>query len=298
MKRLGRESGNNQINSAFWTHPAGRFSAQWLSSFSHIIYPPRVHSEYVITVCLEGEVVRKQFDTSQTAKPGESLISNFGISHETSYHAINARGCEAVALAVDRQLLADMAVEFSLPPTDANHGLAFTGTFGNEIIQICARGMTRELKQRGAGHSLILESIAMRLLAEILRAWPRNQIISIPVEPKARLSQRDFIRAYEFMRSCRKEAFRVEHLCSFLGSSEENFTRLFSASLGRPPASFYNRMLLERGRDLLCDSNLSIKEISFELGFKTTSHFIVAFRREFNFSPQKYRSQPPETSAA
>jgi AraC family transcriptional regulator len=93
------------------------------------------------------------------------------------------------------------------------------------------------------------------------------------------------------MRWCRKEDFRLQHLCQYLGCSEERFTRLFLASTHHTPASFYNRLLLERAGDLLRDSSLPIKEIGFELGFRTSSHFIAAFRREFGASRQEYRQR-------
>jgi transcriptional regulator GlxA family with amidase domain len=93
------------------------------------------------------------------------------------------------------------------------------------------------------------------------------------------------------MRGCRKENFRLQYLCRFLGSSEERFTRLFLSSTQQTPASFYNRMLLDRACQLLANLDLSIKEITFELGFKSSSHFIAAFRRQHGISPQKYREQ-------
>jgi transcriptional regulator GlxA family with amidase domain len=179
--------------------------------------------------------------------------------------------------------------ELSLPAPGEGECLAFKGGLRNEILERCARGIAEELRQRGSGHKLILETLAMQLLVETLRSWPRDQVIIVAGDSTPRLPCRDFVRAYEFMRTCRKEAFRVEHLCSFLGTSEERFTRLFTASTNHTPASFYNRMLLERGREFLRDPALSIKEISYQLGFKTSSHFIVAFRREFSSAPQEYR---------
>ena len=224
------------------------------------------------------------------------MISNFGVTHATSYRTRNSHYCETIGVAFDRRLLSTLARELSLPAADGNTCHVFTGSFGGEILQRCAQDIASELRQRQAGQGIIIEALAMRLIGETLRAWPQDQILVATADSVARLSQRDFIRAYEFMRSCRKEAFRVEHLCSFLGSSEENFTRLFSASTSRPPANFYNQLLLQRGRELLQNSTLSIKEISFKLGFKTSSHFIVAFRREFAISPQKYRSQITPTN--
>jgi transcriptional regulator GlxA family with amidase domain len=159
----------------------------------------------------------------------------------------------------------------------------------NNTIHGCASEIRRELAGRKSGYKIALEHLAMRLLVEAFRSWPRPQIRQIAANFTQRLSQRDFFRAYDFMRRCRKELFRLQHLCGILGISEERFTRLFLASTNNTPANFYNRMLLERGLDLLGDSALSIKEISFELGFKTTSHFIASFRREFSTTPQEYR---------
>jgi transcriptional regulator GlxA family with amidase domain len=106
-----------------------------------------------------------------------------------------------------------------------------------------------------------------------------------------RLPRRDFVRAYEFMRWCKKDAFRLQRLCRFLGSSEERFTRLFRAATNASPAQFYNRMLLDRGSELLENHNLSVKEISYLLGFKTSSHFVAAFGRQFGSTPLEYRNR-------
>jgi AraC-like DNA-binding protein len=51
---------------------------------------------------------------------------------------------------------------------------------------------------------------------------------------------------------------------------------------------------MARACGLLADPNLSIKEIAFELGFRTSSHFVTAFRRTHAVSPQRYREQTAE----
>jgi AraC-like DNA-binding protein len=127
------------------------------------------------------------------------------------------------------------------------------------------------------------------MLVESVRAWPSGGVEMLEVDLTPRLPRRDFVRACEFMRWCRKDSFRLHHLCRFLGTSEERFTRLFRASASDSPASFYNRMLLDRACDYLRDRELSIKEIGYELGYKTTSHFIAAFRRQFGRTPTEFR---------
>ena len=194
-----------------------------------------------------------------------------------------------LCLSVSPEVLAAMGHDFGLPTMASGHLPAFTGAMKSTVAQECVRIITDELARREAGYKVVVGLQAMRLVAAVLRAWPRSQIRPIPRDTVPRLSQQDFLRAYEYMRSCRKDNFRLRQLCAFLGFSKERFTRLFLTSTRQSPASFYNRLLLKRGLKLLCDSFLSTKEISFELGYKTNSHFIVAFRREFNASPQEYR---------
>jgi transcriptional regulator GlxA family with amidase domain len=158
-------------------------------------------------------------------------------------------------------------------------------------VHECGRAIARELRLGLPGHKIVIETLATRLLVEAMRAWPRGGIEKIASDLSPRLPRRDFVRAHEFMRWCRKDRFRLQHLCHYLGSSEERLNRLFLASTRQTPASFYNRMLLERAQDLLHDPQYSIKEIGFQLGFKTCSHFIAAFRREFATTPQEFRKR-------
>jgi len=215
-------------------------------------------------------------------------MGNFGVEHASGYLA-DARGCEAVCLTVDRRVLAGLLEDARLPLPSGRRSAVFLGNLHSRVLYSCALDMTQELQHREACHGIVLEGLAMRMLVEALRAWPRAHIEQCEVDWARRLPRRDFVRAYEFMRWCRKDAFRLQHLCRFLGTSEERFTRLFRATTHTSPASFYNQMLLERGRDLLQDRHLSVKEVSYLLGFKTGSHFAVAFRRQFGATPHEYR---------
>jgi AraC family transcriptional regulator len=157
------------------------------------------------------------------------------------------------------------------------------------VLRDCARDVVEELRERRNGYEIVVNGLAMRMLVETLRAWPPGRVERCEVDWIPRLPRRDFVRAYEFMRWCRKDDFRLQNLCRFLGASEERFARLFRASAKETPATFFNRILLRRGSDLLRDPLLSVKEVSYMLGFKTSSHFVVAFRREFGATPNDYR---------
>ena len=272
----------------FWTRPDGQICVQHVRSMHSALYHPHSHSEYGIVVCLEGEVSKAQMGCTTIIGPGEVVMSNSGIDHASAYLA-GPKGYEAVCVTVERRAMAGQLGGFSLPTLGEATGPVFTGKFASRVLCDCALDIVRELRNRELGHEIIIEGLASRMLVETLRAWPRVHIETCEVDLTPRLSRRDFIRAYEFMRWCRKDAFRLQHLCQFLGSSEERFTRLFLAATHSTPADFYNQMLMERARDLLEHSEFAVKVIGYELGFKTTSHFIVCFRRQFGLPPQEFR---------
>ena len=288
LKSAPPEFGGHKPESMFWVPPDGQLCLQHVLLEKDISYAPHTHSEYTIVLCLNGAITKTQLGQTQVVEPGEVMMGNFGIEHASSYLS-NGGQCEAVCLTFNRSLLANLAAEFLLPIPRHDDGPVFLGKLSNPVIWDCAKNVVREMQGQQHGHKIVIEALASRMLVETLRAWPRHQLENCKVDMKPRLPRRDFVRAHEFMRWCRKDEFRLQHLCSFIGSSEERFTRLFQAATNDTPAIFYNRMLLERGRSLLLDDCLSIKEISYQLGFKTSSHFIVAFRRQFGFTPQDYR---------
>jgi AraC-like DNA-binding protein len=289
VKGLGREPGGREPECSFWSRPDGQLSVQYFRPGEDVSYHPHTHSEYVIVLCLAGAVAKTQMGQTCVVGPGEAMMGNFGVEHASAY-LNEGRPCEAVCLTVSQRVLGGVLKDFRLPPVSDRAMPVFLGKLNQHILHSCAEDIASELRGRALGHKIVIEGLALRVLVETLRAWPRTGVEKCEVDFTPRLPRQDFVRAYEFMRWCRKDAFRLEHLCRSLGSSEGRFTRLFLAATNSTPASFFNQMLLEQGRDLLRDPALSVKEVSIQLGFKTPSHFIMAFRRQFGKPPQEYRS--------
>jgi AraC-like DNA-binding protein len=297
VKGLGREPGGQELECNFWSRPDGQLCLQYFRPGEDVSYHPHTHSEYVIVLCLSGAVAKTQLNQTCVVGPGEAMMGNLGVEHASAYMRDRSH-CEAVCVTVGQRLMAPLLKDFRLPALSGNTLPVFLGKLAdNHTIRSSAVDIARELRGRELGHKIVLEGLALRIVVEALRAWPRIGVEKCAVDTTPRLPRREFVRAYEFMRWCRKDAFRLERLCRFLGSSEERFTRLFLAATNNTPASFYNRMLMEHSRDLLRDPALSVKEVGYLLGFKTVSHFIVAFRRQFGSPPQEYRSAVRDSEA-
>ena len=292
-----KKEDDRSTKSILWTGRNSQLCAQHFRSAADLSYPLHAHSEYTLFVCLAGEVLLGQLGQEQTLRPGEAAIINAGVLHYGSYRAAGAPGCEAVAIALRCESMAALTADFKLPHWRETTCPLFTGKVQDPVLLGCAREIALELKNVQPGQGIVIENLVSRLLIQTVRLWPAAGISSNRMDLSPRLSHGEFVRAYDFMRLCRKENFRLEKLCAFLGMSEERFARLFVASTDQTPANFYNRLLIEQAAGLLTLPKRSIKEIGFDLGFRTSSHFNVSFRRVYGVSPQRYREQHLVTAA-
>jgi AraC-like DNA-binding protein len=65
---------------------------------------------------------------------------------------------------------------------------------------------------------------------------------------------------------------------------------IFKSDVGMPPMRYLRLLRMERAKDLLESSFLSVKEIAFQVGLNDESHFVRDFKSTYGFSPALYRS--------
>jgi transcriptional regulator GlxA family with amidase domain len=66
---------------------------------------------------------------------------------------------------------------------------------------------------------------------------------------------------------------------------------IFKSDVGMPPIRYLRQLRMERAKDLLESSFLSVKEIAFQVGLNDESHFVRDFKSTYGYSPALYRSQ-------
>ena len=66
---------------------------------------------------------------------------------------------------------------------------------------------------------------------------------------------------------------------------------IFKTDVGMPPIRYLRQLRMERAKDLLESSFLSVKEIAFQVGLNDESHFVRDFKSTYGYSPALYRSK-------
>lgn len=80
-----------------------------------------------------------------------------------------------------------------------------------------------------------------------------------------------------------------ETLAALCHLSETHFRRLFTAAYGVSPLRYRNELLVARGKELLAEGTLSVKEVAFALGFSDPGYFSRLFHRIAGIPPEDYR---------
>lgn len=66
---------------------------------------------------------------------------------------------------------------------------------------------------------------------------------------------------------------------------------IFKSDVGVPPMRYLRVLRMERAKDLLESSFLSVKEIAYRVGLNDESHFVRDFKSTYGSSPACYRTQ-------
>lgn len=82
---------------------------------------------------------------------------------------------------------------------------------------------------------------------------------------------------------------KMDQIAQDAGLNLRRMERMFKSHLSAAPAQFYRRLRLEKARELLMHTNLSTLEVSFLTGFSSSSHFAMAYAREYGIRPSDMR---------
>ena len=96
-------------------------------------------------------------------------------------------------------------------------------------------------------------------------------------------------KAVNLMLSNIEEPMRMDELAEACGLNLRRMERMFNAHLDAAPGQFYRRLRLEKARDLLLHTNLPTLEVACLTGFSSSSHFAMAFQRQFGMRPSEAR---------
>ena len=88
-----------------------------------------------------------------------------------------------------------------------------------------------------------------------------------------------------------KPSISIDQLATLFGMSQRSFSRRFRLATNTTPLKYLQRQRLAESKDLLQNSNLSISEIAYRVGYLDVSYFTKLFKEFSSLTPKQYRTQ-------
>lgn len=132
----------------------------------------------------------------------------------------------------------------------------------------------------------VANQVARRLVIPPHRDGGQAQFLETPVDRPERGSLSALL---ENMRRRLDEPLRIAELARLAAMSERTFLRRFQATTGMTPADWITRIRVDRARELLESTELSIDHIAARTGLGMATTMRHHFRRKVGVSPSEYR---------
>ena len=168
------------------------------------------------------------------------------------------------------QLTAKGQIENQIEGTKAGADAYMTKPFNQQLLEERIKGM---IENR--------DRMRRRFAGEITNT---NQV------PK---NERKFLVEFETLieKNMKDSTLSVEKLSHELGMSRVQLFRKISALTGKNVLDYVTEFKLQKAKALLKESDKTIAEIAYELGFNTPSYFTTFFKQKTNQTPRDWRQK-------
>lgn len=133
----------------------------------------------------------------------------------------------------------------------------------------------------------LANAVADQLIYSSIRTDQDTQRLSLPTRIGVRhpkLSQ-----VIQIMESDIEEPISPSTLAKDVGMSTRQLERLFRRYLNRSPKRYYMELRLQKARNLLMQTDMSVINVALACGFASPSHFSKCYRAHYDTTPYRER---------
>ncbi|MEM7550411.1 MAG: AraC family transcriptional regulator [Bacteroidota bacterium] len=157
----------------------------------------------------------------------------------------------------------------------------------DKLSNLMTLHIIKELCNYGHKDKYFLELLAVTSIAHMLKnhaQYLENESARFEGFSMGKLKRLD-----EYIIKQIDQNITVDQLANVLGFSKSYFSKVFKATTGSSPYQYIIKHRMERARELLLTTDLSIIQIGFEVGIDNQSQFSEAFKRFHSLYPSEMR---------
>lgn len=238
----------------------------------------RVLNEYQLLYITEGEGVFNSLHAKDVALKAGNLFLLFpGEWH--SYHPAGKQGWKCYWIGFKGKNVDDRVKMGFLAIDKPIYNVGFSA----DIVRLYEEAYKRA--QEEAPYSQQILAGIVNHLVGLMYALERNIELSkdhtrVDMINHARLRIRETLEA----------DITIQQIAKELGTSYSNFRKLFKEFTGISPSLYQQDLRLQRAKELLSSTSLSIKEIAYRLRFESPDYFSSKFKIKTGMKPSEFRN--------
>ena len=133
----------------------------------------------------------------------------------------------------------------------------------------------------------LANSVADQLIYSSIRTDQDTQRLSIPTRIGVRHPKLSAV--IQMMEANIEEPISPSLLARDVGMSTRQLERLFRRYLNRSPKRYYMEIRLQKARNLLMQTDMSVINVALACGFASPSHFSKCYRAQYSTTPYRER---------
>lgn len=239
----------------------------------------RILNEYQLLYLTEGEgIFHSSTVKNAKIKAGDLFLLFPGEWH--SYHPLPEVGWKSYWIGFKGQNMDSRVLHGFLSPEKPIYYVGFSSWIDNMY-----RLAFETAKEEGAFVQQTLAGV-VNLLIGLMYSLERNLQLN---------SNKNHVNMVNHARNRIRETLEddltIQKIAKEMSVSYSNFRKLFKEFTGVSPCLYQQDLRLQRAKELLTTSNLSIKQIAYQLRFESPDYFSSKFKIKNGITPSEFRNQ-------
>ncbi|MBQ8095926.1 MAG: AraC family transcriptional regulator [Prevotella sp.] len=239
----------------------------------------RILPEYQLLYIVEGEgVFHSRTVPEARLSEGDFFLLFPGEWH--SYHPTGPRGWKKYWIGFRGNNMDDRVRAGFLSPTKPIYHVGFS----DSIVRLYRQAYDQAIEE--AAYSQQVMAGIVNLLIGLMYSKERNMELKNRNQSHVDLINRARLRIREELES----SLTIQQVAEDLGMSYSNFRKLFKEHTGLSPATYQQDLRLQRAKEMLTTTDMSIKEIAYRLNFESPDYFSSKFKIKTGRKPSDLRT--------